>query len=336
LIYDTKLMAQQMQSLGYDTKKMPLGKLSLSNIEQGFKILKEISETIENGANHNRLLNLSSQFYTQIPHDFGWQKMSSQIIKDPEQVKAKLELLESLRDIQIAHKLKDQKEEGVENPIDANYKKLNCDFEVVDPKSKEYKIIDDYINNTKQYSNVELVHAFRINRHGEKERYTSDIGNKMLLWHGSRLTNFVGILSQGLRIAPPEAPSTGYRFGKGIYLADMFQKSHGYCFSGGSKGTFSILLCEAALGNMNELLHDDFNASKLPPGKHSTKALGHIAPPESSYVKLNDEEDVLVPNGKFEPTKYQHSSCGHNEYIVYDVKQVRLRYVLWMKDKRYI
>lgn len=38
----------------------------------------------------------------------------------------------------------------------------------------------------------------------------------MLLWHGSRLTNFVGILGQGLRIAPPEAPATGYRFGKVI------------------------------------------------------------------------------------------------------------------------
>ena len=32
----------------------------------------------------------------------------------------------------------------------------------------------------------------------------------MLLWHGSRLSNWVGILSQGLRIAPPEAPVTGY------------------------------------------------------------------------------------------------------------------------------
>ena len=32
----------------------------------------------------------------------------------------------------------------------------------------------------------------------------------MLLWHGSRLTNWVGIISQGLRIAPPEAPVTGY------------------------------------------------------------------------------------------------------------------------------
>lgn len=30
--------------------------------------------------------------------------------------------------------------------------------------------------------------------------------NRQLLWHGSRMTNWVGILSQGLRIAPPEAP----------------------------------------------------------------------------------------------------------------------------------
>jgi len=31
----------------------------------------------------------------------------------------------------------------------------------------------------------------------------------------------MGIMSQGLRIAPPEAPKTGYMFGKGVYFADM-------------------------------------------------------------------------------------------------------------------
>ena len=29
-------------------------------------------------------------------------------------------------------------------------------------------------------------------------------GDRLLLWHGSRSTNFAGILKQGLRIAPPE------------------------------------------------------------------------------------------------------------------------------------
>ena len=65
----------------------------------------------------------------------------------------------------------------------------------------------------------------------------------MLLWHGSRVSNFVGILSQGLRIAPPEAPASGYNFGKGIYLADMAEKSIAYCRSYGQP-TALILLIE--------------------------------------------------------------------------------------------
>ena len=39
----------------------------------------------------------------------------------------------------------------------------------------------------------------------EKEGKFTDVGNRMLLWHGSRLTNWAGILSSGLKIAPPEA-----------------------------------------------------------------------------------------------------------------------------------
>lgn len=64
----------------------------------------------------------------------------------------------------------------------------------------------------------------------------------MLLWHGSRIANFVGILSQGLRIAPPEAPVSGYLFGKGIYLADMAEKSIHYCRSAGSAKALILLI----------------------------------------------------------------------------------------------
>lgn len=53
--------------------------------------------------------------------------------------------------------------------------------------------------------------------------------HQRILFHGSRLTNFVGILSQGLRIAPPEAPPSGYFLGKGVYFADMCTKSIEYC-----------------------------------------------------------------------------------------------------------
>lgn len=95
----------------------------------------------------------------------------------------------------------------------------------------------------------------------------------MLLWHGSRLTNWTGILSQGysfclfvlvythefckrskcnlfhnkppgLRIAPPEAPATGYMFGKGVYFADMFSKSANYSYPSCAMTTGVLVLCE--------------------------------------------------------------------------------------------
>ena len=63
----------------------------------------------------------------------------------------------------------------------------------------------------------------------------------------------MGILGQGLRIAPPEAPTTGYMFGKGVYFADVFEKSYQYCadYAGNSEDRI-MLMCEVACGNMYE------------------------------------------------------------------------------------
>ena len=59
---------------------------------------------------------------------------------------------------------------------------------------------------------------FTVKRAGEKSRYSPfrDLPNRKLLWHGSRLTNYAGILSQGLRIAPPEAPVVS-QLSQGMY-----------------------------------------------------------------------------------------------------------------------
>jgi len=93
------------------------------------------------------------------------------------------------------------------------------------------------------------MHAYTVDRDGEDKIYNpAKLGNKMLLWHGSRFSNFGGILSQGLRIAPPEAPKTGYLYGKGCYFADMAGKSAAYCCANLSNNIGIFLLCEVALG----------------------------------------------------------------------------------------
>ncbi len=70
-----------------------------------------------------------------------------------------------------------------------------------------------------------------------------------------------------MRIAPPEAPVTGYMFGKGIYFADMVSKSANYCFTNRENPVGCILLCDVALGECNPKLEADYEANKLPPGK---------------------------------------------------------------------
>jgi len=61
-------------------------------------------------------------------------------------------------------------------------------------------------------------------------------------------------------------------------------------------------------------------------GKHSTKCHGSKAPPESCYVNFNG---MIVPNGKAVPTG-SGSYMGHNEFIVYDIGQAKIRYLIEM------
>lgn len=105
---------------------------------------------------------------------------------------------------------------------DQNYKKLGCSIKTMDKKGADYKLLNEYFNQTKGGNQkVKIGDIYEVVRPNEQREFNTKIGNNMLLWHGSRVSNFVGILSQGLRIAPPEAPASGYNFGKGIYLADM-------------------------------------------------------------------------------------------------------------------
>merc|ERR1712141_209396 len=171
-----------------------------------------------------------------------------------------------------------------------------------------------------------------LDRQGEESRYSPfrDLHNRKLLWHGSRTSNYAGIISQGLRIAPPEAPVTGYMFGKGIYFADMVSKSANYCRTSSSNPLGLMLLCEVALGNMYELLHAKA-IEKLPKGKHSCKGVGRTGPDPNCDHLLPD--GVIVPIGKGTDQHIGAASLLYNEYIVYDVAQVRMKYLIKLDFK---
>lgn len=58
---------------------MPLGKLGDSTIKEAYKVLSNLAKAIKD-KNYQDMKSLSSQFYSLIPHDFGFQKMINFIL----------------------------------------------------------------------------------------------------------------------------------------------------------------------------------------------------------------------------------------------------------------
>ncbi|XP_041716326.1 poly [ADP-ribose] polymerase 1 [Coregonus clupeaformis] len=331
-IFDVESMKKAMVEFEIDLQKMPLGKLSKRQIQSAYALLSEVQQAVSDSSSESHILDLSNRFYTLIPHDFGMKKPP--LLSNLDYIQAKVQMLDNLLDIEVAYSLlKGGAEDNKKDPIDINYEKLKTKIEVVDKTTEEAEIILKYVKNTHAATHntytLEVEEIFKIVREGEYQRYRpfQDLPNRQLLWHGSRATNYAGILSQGLRIAPPEAPVTGYMFGKGVYFADMVSKSANYCHTSQSDPTGLLLLGEVALGNMHELKTAS-HITKLPKGKHSVKGLGRNAPDPSATVTL---DGVQVPLGKGTNTNIDDTSLLYNEYIVYDVAQVNLKYLLKIK-----
>ena len=226
------------------------------------KILKNIEDTLKQKTKNPKMLKeLSEQFYTLIPHNFGFAKMSNFIIRDQATLKDKAELVTELIGIQQAvtgvqtrsgaknKKVETTKIEVEENPYDTAYSNLNCDIKPLDVKSQEYQMLSEYVQNSNNGYKLQILEIYKLNRDGEDKKFNPDkIGNRKLLFHGSSFSNFVGILTNGMRIAPPEAPCSGYNFGKGVYTADMAGKSANYCRTYQSGGVGLFVMCEVALG----------------------------------------------------------------------------------------
>lgn len=334
LICDLKAMEECVLEMKFDTKKAPLGKLTPEQIRAGYSALKKIEDCLKKKKGSNRdLLEACNQFYTRIPHDFGLK--TPPLIQTEEELKAKIALLEALSDIQIAVKMVKSSEDSDEHPLDRQYHSLRCKLQSLDSSSNEYKVIEQYLHTTHAPTHCDytmtVLDIFSVDRDGESNSFLSQLSNRTLLWHGSRLSNWVGILSQGLRVAPPEAPITGYMFGKGIYFADMSSKSANYCFANQNNNVGLLLLCEVALGESNELLDADYEANNLPAGKHSTKGLGQTGPDPKNSVTLDGVTVPMGPGVKTGVGKSNAYSLLYNEFIVYNPAQTRMRYLLRVK-----
>ncbi|CAH1797246.1 unnamed protein product [Owenia fusiformis] len=335
LIFDQDMFNEAMKSYDIDVKKMPLGKLSKVQIAKGFECLEEIQKAIEKKKSvHSELVALTSKFYTLIPHDFGRQRPP--IITTMEVVRAKMDMLLVLADIELAQAMQKDKKKAPKkkaestkpHPLDEKYEMLNTNLTLLNKKSEEFKIIETYLENTKgYYNNLKLQNVWTVDRAGEGDRFSvhDKIGNRKLLWHGTNVAVVAAIMKSGLRIMP----HSGGRVGSGIYFASENGKSAGYVSP--AKRTGIMFLNEVVLGKEHHITKDQWTLKSAPKGHDSVIAKGWTEPDPKKDTSLTiDGKNIIVPQGKpIKQSKYDSkSSFSQSEYLIYKESQCRIRYML--------
>ncbi|KAG9244226.1 poly adp-ribose polymerase [Calycina marina] len=306
LIFNQQYFAATMTELNYDVNKLPLGKLSKGTISRGYQALKDLAGLMNNsvlvtseyGTTYKEAIEqLSNSDYLLIPHAFG--RNRPPIISNQDMLLREIQLLDSLGDMKdTAAIMKDDlKDVGTDNQLDKQFEGLNLNEMIpIKRESSEYVELYDYVVKTRgstHYLNYEVEEIFKI----------------------ERMAN-----------------------ANGIYLADMSSKSANYCNANLSNGHALLLLCEAELGDPMQILTSaSYSAGEDAKSKGiwSTWGQGTIGPQnwkDASCVS-NELKGVMMPDTNVLPsnTNAKIAHLMYNEYIAYNVAQVKLRYLLRVK-----
>jgi poly [ADP-ribose] polymerase len=71
LIFSMDMMNKQMRDIGYNAAKLPLGQLGKDTLQKGYAALSKIEDVLVRGEKGD-VYEMSSEFYSHIPHSFGF------------------------------------------------------------------------------------------------------------------------------------------------------------------------------------------------------------------------------------------------------------------------
>lgn len=280
----------------------PLGALSQGQLDLGKTILKDIRKYLQDTPTPKQksiLIQLTGKYFSNIPRILPHRPDPEEVaILDVKKADAEEELLLLMQDV---FDLKGE----VTSDIDHKYEALKTQIGFLDPLSSEYQRIVSYVKKSESRHHditVKINRIFQLDLQADSPRFNpSTISPVRELFHGTRNSNILGISTKGLMVAPKNVPSTGYMFGKGIYFADQSTKSTQYSvgrYTGGNGGKDNafLFLADVAVGRMKEYQNSHYQDT-APQGYHSVKGVAG-------------------------------SSLLHNEYIVYNVNQARIRFVV--------
>jgi poly [ADP-ribose] polymerase 2/3/4 len=266
-------VTQEFIELNLDTKKCPLGQLSLDQITKGKDILEEARKIVHAKKPDVLELNsLTNQYYSNIPHNFGYGRINADVLRldADDKINKAFDILDVFNDAKAVQSVMSKK-----SAVDSQYATLNAELEFIDPKDPTWKWLDTMLHETRasNHSGLGKLKAhkiYRVKRGGEEANFLknaekiakecgkhtpSDVYARLVKsrpdvpkelqdlykhanvspgWHGTRRANMIGITTKGLLIRPSGVAHAGSMYGDGIYWATNSTKSINYCDVRGS------------------------------------------------------------------------------------------------------
>lgn len=177
-IFSIKVVDEYVREINYDCSKLPLGLLSQDVIKKGYTILSEIEEILKEyyenleklssikrgegsikintqiSSNKNQIQYLSSQYYSIIPHNFGYQNIMNFVLDTKEKLINEIEFLNNLKEIQINSKIVDKigntnnntNNSNISSSLEDCYRKIKYNIEPI-KEEVSLMIIINIFNN---------------------------------------------------------------------------------------------------------------------------------------------------------------------------------------------
>jgi hypothetical protein len=189
-----------------DCLKGSLGTLSLAQVEKGETILVQLYKIFQEKADgdeaqrrrNETIASLSKEFYSAIPQK-EQQTIDSMPVFDTQQ-----ELVQLLKDMLTVDETTG---DTAQAEVDMKYRALRCAITAVAEESEEFATIKNKVftnnfiyfadaaqvlnNEVKNKGSISVKNVFKIRRDAEHQQFANNISNQQLLFHGSRISNWV-------------------------------------------------------------------------------------------------------------------------------------------------
>ena len=271
----TNTVAAKITAQGIET---PLGVLTLGQIEKGEEILDELYSVFKSKSKTKKkeLVRMSGDFYTHIPHKIGRSRKSvdQAVIDTMEEFRQKQETLQLMKDMLKVNGDADAGESVLyDGEVQSQYEALGCELVAMEAKSAAYKKIADHVVDSQvTHKRIKVKRIFTVKRKDEWKAFAK-VGNEKLLFHGSNIKNWVGILSRGI-LLPKIVVSLGVDrtdegwLGSGIYFGDASCTAGNYTVPGKQKTRF-MAVTRVALGKIKQFNKITYGLKSPPKGFHS-------------------------------------------------------------------